>query len=75
MSLTRASRDAAMDWQTYLDWESRQPTRHELVDGQARAMTGGTSEHDTIANNLRAELRERITATMRQAPAHRSAFP
>ena len=60
MSLARAPRDTTLSWQAYLDWESRQPICHELVDGEVRAMTGGTSEHDTIANNLRAELRERL---------------
>jgi Uma2 family endonuclease len=43
-------------WDAYLDWESRQPIRHELVDGQVYAMGGGTLAHDVIANNLRREL-------------------
>ena len=47
-------------WAEYLAWEAAQPVRHELVDGQVRAMGDGTARHDTIANNLRGELRERL---------------
>ena len=47
-------------WETYLEWEAQQPIRYELVDGQVYAMGGGTNEHDTIGNNLRGELRERL---------------
>jgi Uma2 family endonuclease len=43
-------------WDAYLDWEARQPIRYELVDGQVRAMGGGTLAHDVIANNLRRDL-------------------
>ena len=47
-------------WEAYLDWEARQPIRYELVDGQVHAMGGGTAEHDTIGNNLRAALHARM---------------
>lgn len=47
-------------WTGYLAWEAAQPIRYELVDGVVVAMGGGTAEHDTIANNLRGELRERL---------------
>jgi Uma2 family endonuclease len=40
----------------YMAWEAEQPTKHEFVDGAARAMTGGTAAHDVICNNLRARL-------------------
>src|SRR4051794_37638428 len=43
-------------WDEYVDWEARQPGKYELVDEQVRAMGGGTTEHDLIANNLRREL-------------------
>jgi Uma2 family endonuclease len=43
-------------WDDYLEWEARQPARYELVDGQVHATGGGTAEHDTIGNNLRASL-------------------
>jgi Uma2 family endonuclease len=47
-------------WEAYLDWEAHQPIRYELVDGQVYAMDGGTAEHDTIGNNLRAALHARL---------------
>jgi Uma2 family endonuclease len=47
-------------WEAYLEGEARQPIRYELVDGQALAMGGGTAEHDTIGNNLRAALHARL---------------
>ena len=47
-------------WEEYLEWEERQPLKYELVDGQVRAMAGGTTEHDAICNNLRFELRNRL---------------
>ncbi len=43
-------------WDAYLTWEATQEIRHELVDGEPRAMTGGSQRHDTIANNLRFAL-------------------
>ncbi|QYU67992.1 Uma2 family endonuclease [Leptolyngbya sp. 15MV] len=43
-------------WDAYLAWEAKQQIRHEFVDGEVRAMTGGSHRHDTIANNLRFAL-------------------
>jgi len=54
--MSEARRATGWTWETYLDWEARQPIRYELVDGQVCAMGGGTAEHDTIDNNLRAAL-------------------
>lgn len=45
-----------MSWPEYLAWEATQPVKHELVDGEVRAMGGGTTQHDIICNNLRGEL-------------------
>jgi Uma2 family endonuclease len=36
----------------YLDWEEQQEFRHEFVDGEVYAMTGGTINHSKIAVNL-----------------------
>ncbi|HYZ23187.1 MAG TPA: Uma2 family endonuclease [Rhodopila sp.] len=58
--MSEAARPAAWTWDQYLDWESRQPIRHELIDGQVYAMTGGTAAHDTIGNNLRFLLRTHL---------------
>lgn len=54
------ARSQPWTWERYLAWERHQPLRYELVDGQVRAMGGGTAEHDLIANNLRGELRNRL---------------
>lgn len=45
-----------MSWETYLAWEARQEVKHELVDGVACAMAGGTLLHDRIANAIRRTL-------------------
>lgn len=54
MSLTK--RETAWTWKDYLLWEAGQEFRHELIDGEVSAMTGGSRVHDRIANNLRAAL-------------------
>lgn len=58
--IPEARRPASWTWEAYLDWEARQPVRYELVDGQLYAIGGGTAGHDTIGNNLRAELRAQM---------------
>jgi Uma2 family endonuclease len=35
----------------YLEWEAKQEFRHEYVDGEVYAMTGGTINHSQIAVN------------------------
>ena len=47
-------------WDAYLEWEAGQPIRYELVDGEVYAMTGGTTAHDIVCNNLRGELRTQL---------------
>ncbi len=54
--MSEAKRHTSWTWDAYLAWEARQPIRYELVDGQVYAMGGGTADHDTIGNNLRAAL-------------------
>jgi Uma2 family endonuclease len=58
--MSEAKQPVIWTWEAYRDWEAQQPLRYELVDGQVYAMGGGTAEHDTIANNLRGELRTRM---------------
>lgn len=36
----------------YFDWEEQQQLRHEYIDGEVYAMTGGTLNHSEIASNL-----------------------
>jgi Uma2 family endonuclease len=38
----------------YLEWEAKQEFRHEYVDGEVYAMTGGTLNHNQIALNFAA---------------------
>ncbi|MGL4375071.1 MAG: Uma2 family endonuclease [Microcoleaceae cyanobacterium] len=41
-----------MTAEEYLEWESKQELRHEYIDGEILAMTGGTIPHNDIALNL-----------------------
>jgi Uma2 family endonuclease len=41
----------------YLEWEAKQQIRHEYLDGQVYAMTGGTIPHNDIALNLATALK------------------
>ncbi len=54
--MSQATTRKDWSWDEYLEWEQRQERKHELVDGQIRAMVGGTGEHDVICNNLRGAL-------------------
>jgi Uma2 family endonuclease len=54
--MSEAEHQTSWTREAYLEWEALQPIRYELVDGQIHAMGGGTAEHDTIGNNLRAAL-------------------
>lgn len=44
----------------YLDWESRQERKHELVDGVVRLMTGGTAAHNRVSRNVSFALQARL---------------
>ena len=41
----------------FLDWEARQPERHEYFGGEIFAMAGGTERHARIIGNLFFQLR------------------
>lgn len=49
-----------MTFDAFLEWERRQPTRSEFVDGQIVAMTGGTQAHNTIQGNLYYSARSKL---------------
>lgn len=49
-----------MTVEEYLEWESQQEVRHEYVNGDLFAMTGGTIPHNDIALNFYTELRPRL---------------
>ena len=44
----------------YLEWEARQEMRHEYVNGEIFAMTGGSIAHNDIALNLYRILRPHL---------------
>jgi Uma2 family endonuclease len=41
-----------MTAEEYLEWEAKQELRHEYIDGEIIAMTGGTLPHNDIALNF-----------------------
>jgi Uma2 family endonuclease len=47
----------------FLTWESKQPTRHEFMDGEIFAMVGVTRQHATVAGNLFAVLKQHLKGT------------
>ena len=51
-----------MTVEAYLAWEPCQDMRHEFVNGEVFAMTGGTLPHNDIAINLLTALRPAIRA-------------
>ena len=53
----------ATDWispDEYLEGERSAEVRHEYVDGHVYAMAGASDDHNRIAGNIFAELRERL---------------
>jgi Uma2 family endonuclease len=44
----------------FLDWERKQPRRHEFANGVVTLMTGGSAAHVTIAMNLAFALRDAL---------------
>ena len=53
----------AADWispEEYLESERSADVRHEYVDGRVYAMAGASDDHNRIAGNIFAELRERL---------------
>ena len=41
-----------MTAEEYLEWEEKQEFRHEYIDGEIFAMTGGSLPHNDIALNF-----------------------
>lgn len=46
--------------QEYLEWEEHQEIKHEYVNGEVFAMTGGTIPHNDIALNLATGLKNHL---------------
>ena len=49
-----------MTAEEYLEWEAKQELRHEFIDGEILAMTGGSIPHNDIALNLYTALRPHL---------------
>jgi Uma2 family endonuclease len=53
----------------YFAWEEQQLERHEYMDGEVYAMSGGTIDHGDIAGNflslLKIHMRERSCKTLK----------
>ena len=47
----------------YLRLEAESPIKHEYVNGEMFAMTGGTLRHNTIAGNMLVALRAHLRDT------------
>ena len=47
----------------YLAWEVDQPERHDFVDGEVYAMSGGEDRNATVAGNVYIALREHLRGT------------
>jgi Uma2 family endonuclease len=48
------------DLEDFLAWERQQEERYEYLDGVVIMMAGGSLDHTRIAENFKAELRERL---------------
>ncbi len=46
--------------EAYLDWEEQQSWKHEYLNGEAYAMTGGTLSHNALAINLTTLLKPHL---------------
>lgn len=47
----------------FLEWENQQETRHELIDGEIVAMTGGTVAHAGLIVSMSARLFNHLQGT------------
>ncbi|MCM8621321.1 MAG: Uma2 family endonuclease [Candidatus Accumulibacter sp.] len=47
----------------YLEWENRQPMRHEFIRGEVFAMTGASDLHNELSGNLYTLLRQHLRGT------------
>ena len=58
--MTALPQPRTMSPEEFLAWEATQESRHEFVDGEIFAMTGGTLFHNIIAFNLATILRQQL---------------
>ncbi len=53
----------AFTYDDYLEWEKRQPDRHEYIGGEVFAMAGTSDRHNEISLNLTTLLRQHLRGT------------
>ena len=60
VAMIAATQPQKMTAEAYLTWEAQQETRHEYLDGEVLAMSGGTLPHNQLALNLYSSLRPQL---------------
>lgn len=58
MNATATAKATPCTLDDFLAWEAAEPLRHEFIEGEAFAMTGGTDVHNLISLNAAIHLRE-----------------
>ena len=61
--MTQPASLAHYTFEDYLEWENRQPLRHEFVGGEVFSMTGASDLHNEVAGNLYTLLRQQLRGT------------
>ena len=61
--MTQPASLAHYTFEDYLEWENRQPLRHEFVGGEVFSMTGASDLHNEVAGNLYTLLRQELRGT------------
>lgn len=62
MTILLQRRPAVLSFARYLEREKRSEIRHEYVDGQVYAMSGGTAFHNRITQNVARAIHSRVAA-------------
>jgi len=63
MNATATAQTIPFTLNDFLIWEAAEPLRHEFIEGEAFAMTGGTDMHNLITGNAYLSLREHTQGT------------
>lgn len=58
--MATAANKTRLSFDSYLEWEAKQAERHELVDGEVFALTGGSTIHGAAGLALLALLRTHL---------------
>lgn len=61
--MSQLAQRLAFTYDDYLEWEQRQPERHEYVRGEVFAMAGTTDRHNEISMNFTTLLRQHLRGT------------